>query len=249
MKKETNTLPQSVLSLTAELAPMSVNSKNRVQKKFICTKIFSKAENAALTRMKKLDLLSSELSEDGENGKVLVIHLKKKGVELFRKTLNPETEETQKADEPASVVENVEEVAPEVEPAPEPENVEEAAPEVEPTPEPENEEDAANTPAPQKKKGPKTPMSRETLQKIFALFTPLPEAGTVLQKNYKGVVFCVTLLEGGEIHLQSENLEAKYNSLTAAARAITGQKHISGRKFFGIAGKRLGAECSESVEA
>lgn len=73
---------------------------------------------------------------------------------------------------------------------------------------------------------------------VQAMFDPLPEAGTTLSKLYKGSCYQATLHADGSCEL---NDGTWYSSLTAAARHITGAKNISGRKFFGVAGKRLAA--------
>lgn len=73
---------------------------------------------------------------------------------------------------------------------------------------------------------------------VQAMFDPLPEAGTTLSKLYKGSCYQATLHADGSCEL---NDGTWYSSLTAAARHITGAKNISGRKFFGCAGKRLAA--------
>lgn len=73
---------------------------------------------------------------------------------------------------------------------------------------------------------------------VQAMFDPLPEAGTTLSKLYKGSFYQATLHADGSCEL---NDGTWFSSLTAAARFITGAKNISGRKFFGCAGKRLAA--------
>jgi hypothetical protein len=57
----------------------------------------------------------------------------------------------------------------------------------------------------------------------------LPPPGTVIVREYKGESLRVTVLPDGFEH-EGE----RYKSLSAVAKAVTGQ-HINGRAFFGIA--------------
>ncbi len=60
----------------------------------------------------------------------------------------------------------------------------------------------------------------------------IPATGTQLTKVYKGKTVVVTVLEDGFAHNG-----VRYRSLSAAAKAITGN-HVSGNAFFGITKKR-----------
>lgn len=84
----------------------------------------------------------------------------------------------------------------------------------------------------------------KTLTGIFGMFTPLPEGGTKLQKLYKGQLYTAIVNEDGSVSMDMDmgELGTEFRSLTHAARAITGYKNISGRKFFGVAGKRINAQ-------
>lgn len=84
----------------------------------------------------------------------------------------------------------------------------------------------------------------KSLTGIFGMFTPLPEGGTKLQKIYKGQLYTAIVNEDGSVSMDIDmgELGTEFRSLTHAARAITGYKNISGRKFFGVAGKRIPAQ-------
>ena len=56
----------------------------------------------------------------------------------------------------------------------------------------------------------------------------LPPPGTILQRTYKGAVVQVQVLDDG-----FEHAGAKYRSLSAVAKAITGS-HVNGYAFFGL---------------
>ena len=79
---------------------------------------------------------------------------------------------------------------------------------------------------------------------VMARFTALPESGTKLQKIYKGKIYTAFVNADGSVDMDCDiegTEQTHFNSLTHAARTITGAKNISGRKFFGCAGKRLDA--------
>ncbi len=87
---------------------------------------------------------------------------------------------------------------------------------------------------------------------VMARFTALPESGTKLQKIYKGKIYTAFVNADGSVDMDCDiegTEQTHFNSLTHAARTITGAKNISGRKFFGCAGKRLDATPAEETPA
>lgn len=87
---------------------------------------------------------------------------------------------------------------------------------------------------------------------VMARFTALPESGTKLQKLYKGKMYTAFVNADGSVDMDCDiegTEQTHFNSLTHAARTITGAKNISGRKFFGCAGKRLDATPAEETPA
>ena len=56
------------------------------------------------------------------------------------------------------------------------------------------------------------------------------QPGTVLERQYKGRTVRVVVLEDGSV----EHEGARYTSLTALARAITGSTSINGKLWFGL---------------
>lgn len=196
------------------LFPMSLTDKGEVLESFACTEVLSKSQNASLTQLKKRGLLTSETCKDDE-GKKLIIHLTESGLALFGEMLAESQE-----------VEEVEDSEEEMEAADAPESDAEEDDDFEPLV---IKDDVAPAPAAA------APVARN-LAGVFGIFDALPEAGTVLTKVYKGTSFNATLASDGSCTLDDGRV---FSSLTAAARFITGAKNISGRKFFGCAGKRV----------
>ena len=64
--------------------------------------------------------------------------------------------------------------------------------------------------------------------------TAADAGGQRITRTYKGVEHVVTVSVTGQV----EYAGTSYSSLTACAQVITGQKHLSGPKFFGLAGSR-----------
>ena len=196
------------------------------------TEPLSKKENGILTGLKKKSFLHTELTET-ETGKVLVIHFDRAGLDFLRAEfgicLGDEAAPVEEAPAP------VEEETPAAEeiPAESPET--EAAPETAPAEE-------EKKPA---RRGALTEAGMASIRAaVMARFTALPESGTKLQKIYKGKIYTAFVNADGSVDMDCdiEGTEQKhFNSLTHAARTITGAKNISGRKFFGCAGKRLDA--------
>ena len=195
---------------------------------FAMTEPLSKKENGILTGLKKKSFLHTELAET-ENGKVLVIHLDAAGLEFIRSEFG-------------ICLGGLEALAPETEEAP---AAEEVAPEADAEDAPETEAEA--TPAEEEKKparrGALTEAGMASIRaSVMARFTALPEAGTKLQKLYKGKMYTAFVNADGSVDMDCDiegTEQTHFNSLTHAARTITGAKNISGRKFFGCAGKRL----------
>lgn len=93
---------------------------------------------------------------------------------------------------------------------------------------------------PRKEKAEKKPKTAEEIAEarmrgVMALFSPLPPAGTVLETEYKGKKYKAILRENGACEFGGTT----YISLSAAARAITGRKVVSGRKFFKVPSRLL----------
>ena len=205
---------------------------------FAMTEPLSKKENGILTGLKKKSFLHTELTET-ETGKVLVIHFDRAGLDFLRAEfgicLGDEAAPVEEAPAP------VEEETPAAE--------EETAPVEEEAPAESSEAEAVATPAEEEKKparrGALTEAGMASIRAaVMARFTALPESGTKLQKIYKGKIYTAFVNADGSVDMDCdiEGTEQKhFNSLTHAARTITGAKNISGRKFFGCAGKRLDA--------
>lgn len=203
---------------------------------FAMTEPLSKKENGILTGLKKKHFLHTELQET-ETGKVLVVHFDRAGLGFLRSALGiclgEEAAPVEEA--PAPVAEET----PAAEDAPAP--VEEEAPAESP--------EAEAAPAEEEKKparrGALTEAGMASIRAaVMARFTALPESGTKLQKIYKGKIYTVFVNADGSVDMDCDiegTEQTHFNSLTHAARTITGAKNISGRKFFGCAGKRLDA--------
>ena len=197
---------------------------------FAMTEPLSKKENGILTGLKKKKFLHTELQET-ETGKVLVVHFDRAGLGFLRSALG---------------ICLGEEAAP-VEEAPAP--VEEETPAAEDAPADSPEDEAEAAPAEEEKKparrGALTEAGMASIRAaVMARFTALPESGTKLQKIYKGKIYTAFVNADGSVDMDCDikgTERTHFNSLTHAARTITGAKNISGRKFFGCAGKRLDA--------
>ena len=220
-----NTL--AVSAAAAELLQKLANSSLQTAEgkaDFAMTEPLSKKENGILTGLKKKSFLHTELTET-ETGKVLVIHFDRAGLDFLRAEFG-----ICLGDEAAPVEE---EAAP----------VEEEAPAESP------EAEAETAPAEEEKKparrGALTEAGMASIRAaVMARFTALPESGTKLQKIYKGKIYTAFVNADGSVDMDCDiegTEQTHFNSLTHAARTITGAKNISGRKFFGCAGKRLDA--------
>lgn len=199
---------------------------------FAMTEPLSKKENGILTGLKKKSFLHTELTET-ETGKVLVIHFDRAGLDFLRAEFGICLgDEAAPVEEEAAPVEE-ETPAAEVTPAESPET--EAAPETAPAEE-------EKKPA---RRGALTEAGMASIRAaVMARFTALPESGTKLQKIYKGKIYTAFVNADGSVDMDCDiegTEQTHFNSLTHAARTITGAKNISGRKFFGCAGKRLDA--------
>lgn len=246
--KANNTIAVSAAAseLLKKLAETSLNTAE-CKADFSLTEPLTAKENGLLTSLKKKGILHTELLET-ENGKVLVIHLDAAGLEFIRaefgiclgglESLAVETEEA-----PALVEEET--PAAEEAPAESPESA------------PELETDAESVPEEEEKKlarrGALTEAGKASIRAaVMARFTALPESGTKLQKLYKGKVYTAFVNADGSVDMYCDiegTEQTHFNSLTHAARTITGAKNISGRKFFGCAGKRLDSTPVEETPA
>lgn len=228
----------AVSAAAAELLQKLANSSLQTAEgkaDFAMTEPLSKKENGILTGLKKKSFLHTELTET-ETGKVLVIHFDRAGLDFLRAEFG-----ICLGDEAAPVEEvaaPVEEETPAAEEAPA-ETPEAAA---------EPETDAESVPEEEKKparRGALTEAGKASIRAaVMARFTALPESGTKLQKIYKGKVYTAFVNADGSVDMDCDiegTEQTHFNSLTHAARTITGAKNISGRKFFGCAGKRLDA--------
>lgn len=225
----------AVSAAAAELLQKLANSSLQTAEgkaDFAMTEPLSKKENGILTGLKKKSFLHTELTETG-TGKVLVIHFDRAGLDFLRAEFG-----ICLGDEAAPVEEeaaSVEEETPAAEetPAESPETV--AAPETAPAEE-------EKKPA---RRGALTEAGKASIRAaVMARFTALPESGTKLQKIYKGKIYTAFVNADGSVDMDCDiegTEQTHFNSLTHAARTITGAKNISGRKFFGCAGKRLDA--------
>lgn len=236
--KANNTIAVSAaaLELLKKLAETSLNTAEG-KSDFALTEPLTAKENGILTGLKKKNFLHTELAEM-EDGKRLVMHFDAAGLEFLRSEFDiclgdeaaPVEEETAPVEEetPAS-----EEVAPETE----------AETEAAPTEE-------EKKPA---RRGALTEAGKASIRAaVMARFTALPESGTKLQKLYKGKMYTAFVNADGSVDMDCDiegTEQTHFNSLTHAARTITGAKNISGRKFFGCAGKRLDAAPAEETPA
>ena len=80
------------------------------------------------------------------------------------------------------------------------------------------------------------PIWAKRMNGIMAMFQPI-EAGTILTRVYKGQCYQVQVCADGSC-IDYANGKS-YNSLSHAARCITGRKSVPGRKFFKVDGKRV----------
>lgn len=237
--KANNTIAVSAAAseLLKKLAETSLNTADS-KADFSLTEPLTAKENGLLTGLKKKRFLHTELSET-ENGKVLVIHLDAAGLEFIRSEFG-------------ICLGGLEALAPETEEAP---TAEEVAPEADAEDAPETETEAA--PAEEEKKparrGALTEAGMASIRAaVMSRFTALPESGTKLQKLYKGKMYTAFVNADGSVDMDCDiegTEQTHFNSLTHAARTITGAKNISGRKFFGCAGKRLSATPAEETPA
>lgn len=229
--KNTIAVSAAAAELLQKLANASLHTAEG-KADFAMTEPLSKKENGILTGLKKKSFLHTELTET-ETGKVLVIHFDRAGLDFLRAEFG-----ICLGDEAAPVEE---EAAP----------VEEETPAAEETPAESPETEAAPETAPAEEE--KKPARRGALTEagmasiraaVMARFTALPESGTKLQKIYKGKIYTAFVNADGSVDMDCDiegTEQTHFNSLTHAARTITGAKNISGRKFFGCAGKRLDA--------
>lgn len=225
----------AVSAAAAELLQKLANSSLQTAEgkaDFAMTEPLSKKENGILTGLKKKSFLHTELTET-ETGKVLVIHFDRAGLDFLRAEFGICLgDEAAPVEEEAAPVEE-ETPAAEETPAESPETV--AAPETAPAEE-------EKKPA---RRGALTEAGKASIRAaVMARFTALPESGTKLQKIYKGKIYTAFVNADGSVDMDCDiegTEQTHFNSLTHAARTITGAKNISGRKFFGCAGKRLDA--------
>lgn len=229
MNNMNTNMTESAAALLIKLADMSKNENGEIRPTFICTEIMTKKENGVMTSLKKKGVLSTEVGKDEDGNKFLQVTFTADGLDVVREltaadesnTEEPEAE-CEPCDEAEVVVEAPAEVEDEV-----PAEEEEEAPAVEVEEEtPAKVEEAKHTPG-------------RVNAGVQAMFDPLPEEGTTLTKLYKGSCYQATLNADGSCTL---NDGTWFSSLTAAARFITGAKNISGRKFFGIPGKRVASK-------
>lgn len=239
---DTQNITAAASALLVKLAAMAPKGYGKGASEFICTEMLSKRENGTLTGLKKKGLLSTSVSKAADKSSLLICFTEA-GLELVAKLTAPVAEEAPAAaEEEAPAVEAVEEApaAPEEAAA---EAVEEtpAAPEEAPAAEAVEEAPAKKGKGrPRKEKAEKKPKTAEEIAEarmrgVMALFSPLPPAGTVLETEYKGKKYKAILRENGACEFGGTT----YISLSAAARAITGRKVVSGRKFFKVPSRLL----------
>lgn len=239
---DTQNITAAASALLVKLAAMAPKGYGKGASEFICTEMLSKRENGTLTGLKKKGLLSTSVSKAADKSSLLICFTEA-GLELVAKLTAPVAEEAPAAaEEEAPAVEAVEEApaAPEEAAA---EAVEEtpSAPEEAPAAEAVEEAPAKKGKGrPRKEKAEKKPKTAEEIAEarmrgVMALFSPLPPAGTVLETEYKGKKYKAILRENGACEFGGTT----YISLSAAARAITGRKVVSGRKFFKVPSRLL----------
>lgn len=222
-----NTLTPAAKNLLSKFAAMAADESGKVEARFVCTEVLSKRENGTLTSLKNKDLLSSELCE-GENGAELHICLSDAALDLIGQMETPVQKLTRKAKKY---------VAKDVAKAEEAPKAEEEIPATEESPAaivPEDEEDEAPASAFAEKDI--DPIWAKRMNGIMAMFQPI-EAGTILTRVYKGQCYQVQMCADGSC-IDYANGKS-YNSLSHAARCITGRKSVPGRKFFKVDGKRV----------
>lgn len=219
MNTNTYNLSAAATELIATLADLAFQQSAAADKPFVFEGTLTAQQKGLMTSLKKKGLIISELVAT-EAGRTLSISFTEAGRALVVTTAPQEEAATEEAPEvaPAEEAETEESAAPEAEAPQE----EEAAPEAAET------EEAA---APAEEVAPKAATTRTG---VIAMFAPLPAAGTVLKKTYKGQTFEATLNADGSVVVNG----TFYTSLTQAALTITGYKNISGRKFFGCAAKK-----------
>ena len=218
-----NTLTPAAKNLLSKFAAMAADESGKVEARFVCTEVLSKRENGTLTSLKNKDLLSSELCE-GENGAELHICLSDAALDLIGQMETPVQKLTRKAKKYVAKAEE----------AP---KAEEEIPATEESPAaivPEDEEDEAPASAFAEKDI--DPIWAKRMNGIMAMFQPI-EAGTILTRVYKGQCYQVQMCADGSC-IDYANGKS-YNSLSHAARCITGRKSVPGRKFFKVDGKRV----------
>lgn len=239
---DTQNITAAASALLVKLAAMAPKGYGKGASEFICTEMLSKRENGTLTGLKKKGLLSTSVSKAADKSSLLICFTEA-GLELVAKLTAPVAEEAPAAaEEEAPAVEAVEE-APAASEEAAAEAVEEtpAAPEEAPAAEAVEEAPAKKGKGrPRKEKAEKKPKTAEEIAEarmrgVMALFSPLPPAGTVLETEYKGKKYKAILRENGACEFGGTT----YISLSAAARAITGRKVVSGRKFFKVPSRLL----------
>lgn len=251
-----NTLTPAAKNLLSKFAAMAADESGKVEARFVCTEVLSKRENGTLTSLKNKDLLSSELCE-GENGAELHICLSDAALDLIgqmetpvqkltRKAKKYVAKDVAKAEEAPAAAEEVKEEKPakkarktnkkaaKTEEAPKAEEEIPATEEVPAAIVPEDEEDEAPASAFAEKDI--DPIWAKRMNGIMAMFQPI-EAGTILTRVYKGQCYQVQMCADGSC-IDYANGKS-YNSLSHAARCITGRKSVPGRKFFKVDGKRV----------
>lgn len=218
MNTNTYNLSAAATELIATLADLAFQQSAAADKPFVFEGTLTAQQKGLMTSLKKKGLIISELVAT-EAGRTLSISFTEAGRELVVAAAPVEEAATEEAAEVAPQEEEA--AAPQEEEAPAEQPDAETAPEAE-------EEEAA---APAEEEAPKAATTRTG---VIAMFAPLPAAGTVLKKTYKGETYEATLHEDGSVDVNGTH----YTSLTQAALTITGYKNISGRKFFGCAAKK-----------
>lgn len=230
---DTQNITAAASALLVKLAAMAPKGYGKGASEFICTEMLSKRENGTLTGLKKKGLLSTSVSKAADKSSLLICFTEA-GLELVAKLTAPVAEEAPAAAEEEAPAAPEEAAAEAVEETP-------AAPEEAPAAEAVEEAPAKKGKGrPRKEKAEKKPKTAEEIAEarmrgVMALFSPLPPAGTVLETEYKGKKYKAILRENGACEFGGTT----YISLSAAARAITGRKVVSGRKFFKVPSRLL----------
>ena len=230
-------MTESTAAILIKLADMSKNENGEIRPTFICTEIMTKKENGVMTSLKKKGVLSTEVGKDEDGNKFLQVTFTADGLDVVRELTAADESNTEETEAECEPCDEAEVVVPE----PSEEGTEEEAPAEEEDAEAEEEE------APAVEEEEETPAKANETKRtqgrvnagVQAMFDPLPEEGTTLTKLYKGSCYQATLNADGSCTL---NDGTWFSSLTVAARFITGTKNISGRKFFGIPGKRVASK-------